>query len=157
MVSCPILGEAVIARIIPVFSLKSDLLFDQVQKLITIIHEIGAYVLLVMTDNLHTNVSCFKMFHENYGSVSEFSVNHPVPPCTTLYHPVPNEVFKVLYTLFDPIHLFKNLKYNWLTEKVQKLKFYVLEGDKTAEASWSDIVHVYNAEKTSLMKESKLD
>ena len=86
------------------------------------------------------------MFHEKYGSMNEFSVNHPVL----------NEVFKVLYTLFDPIHLSKNLKNNWLTEKVQKLKFYILERNKTVEASWSDI-HVYNAEKTSLMKESKLD
>ena len=120
---CHIMGEAFIVRIIPVYSLKSDLLFDQVQKLITIIHEIGAYLFLVMTDNLHANVSCFRMFHEKYGSVSEFSVNHPVP----------NEVFKVLYTLFDPIHLFKTLKNNWLTEKVQKLKFYVPEIDETVE------------------------
>ena len=115
--------------------------------LITIIHEVGAYVFLVMTDNLHGNISCFKMYHEKYGSMSEFPVSNPVP----------NEVFRVLYTLFDPIHLFKNLKNNWLTEKVQKLKFYVPESDKTVEASWSNIVHVYNSEKTSLMKELKLD
>ena len=39
---CPLMhGERFIARIIPVYSLTAELLFDQIEKLIKIIHEIG--------------------------------------------------------------------------------------------------------------------
>lgn len=144
---CPLMGEAFIARIIPVYSLSAELLFDQIQKLIVILHEVGAYVFLVMADNLRANVSCFKMFHDKFGSINESSINHPVS----------NDLFKVLYLLFDPIHLFKNIKNNWLTENLQKLKFYFPGSEETVIACWGDIIRLYKDEQKSLMKESKLD
>ena len=52
---CPILGgPAFVARLIPVFSLKHGLLYDQLLKLLTIIPESGGFVFLVITDNLES-------------------------------------------------------------------------------------------------------
>ena len=49
---CPLMGEAFIARIIPIYTLNAEILFDHIVKLISIIHEVGGRVFLVMTDNL---------------------------------------------------------------------------------------------------------
>ena len=46
---CPLMGESFIARFIPVYSINADLLFDQIQKLITIIHEVG--VICIFSDD----------------------------------------------------------------------------------------------------------
>ena len=93
---CPILGgEAFVARLIPVFSLKHDLLYDQLIRLITIIHESGGYVFLAITDNLRTNISCFDKFRDTFGGVLKFSVNHPIKndifsvPFSSVWHDSP--------------------------------------------------------------------
>ena len=118
---CPLMhGESFIARIIPFYSLTAELLFDQIEKLIKIIHEIGGNVFLVMTDNLRVNV------YEVLGSVNLFSVNHAVT----------NEIFEAIYLLFDPIHLFKNIKNNWLTEKMKKLRIRIPGSENMIIASW---------------------
>ena len=128
---CPLMhGESFIARIIPVYSLTAGLLFDQIEKFIKIIHEIGGIVFLVMPDNLRANVSCFSKFHV-FGSVNLFSVNHPVK----------NEIFEALYLLFDPIHHFKNIMNNWLTEKMKKLRFRIPGSENMIIASWGDVVN----------------
>ena len=60
LIVCPLMGESFTARIIPVYSLNAQLLFDQNIKRTTIIHEFGAHVFFVMTDNLRANIACFK-------------------------------------------------------------------------------------------------
>ena len=66
---------------------------------------------LLMTDNLRTNQSCFRMFRESFGSDDIYSCKHPVE----------NDEFAILFLLYDPTHL-KNIRNNWHTEKMQKLK-----------------------------------
>ena len=53
-----------------------------------------------MSDNHRVHQKTFKMFHEVFKSLSVRSVNHPIP----------NSKFKVLFTLYDPTHLFKKDK-----------------------------------------------
>ena len=111
---CPLMhGELFIARIIPVYSLNAGLLFDQIEKLIKIIHEIGGIVFLV--------------------------------------------IFEALYLLFDPIHLFKNIKNNWLTEKMKKLRFRIPGSENMIIASWGDVIDFYKKENASMLRISKLD
>ena len=119
------------------YSINPEILLDQISKLIQIVHEASGRVFLVMTDNLRANVSCFKMFHDKYGSITEYSVKHQVE----------NEEFKELHVFFDPIHLFKNIKNNWLTEKMKKLRFYVPGCSENIVADWNNIVNVYKDEK----------
>ena len=74
------------------------------------------------------------MFHEKYRSTNNLL-------CT---HPIKNDY---LYLLYDPINLIKNIRNNWVTEKMQKLFF---KGDKyqlTVTAKWVDLVFVYHDEK----------
>ena len=94
----PLMGKhAFIARLIPVFSLTADLLYEQINMLIKIIHDANGDVYSVMSDNLRANQSMFTLFHNNYGSKSIYSVNHPVP----------NIEFAELFLLYDPVHLLK--------------------------------------------------
>ena len=93
----PLMGKpAFIARLIPVFSLTADLLYEQINMLIKIIHDANGAVNSVMNDNLRANQSMFTLFHNNYGSKSIYSVNHPVP----------NFEFAELFLL-------KNIRNNW--------------------------------------------
>ena len=75
----PILGGlAFVARLLPVYCLENELLFDQINMLIRIMHDSLGFVFLVMTDNLSADVTCFDKFRKTFGSLKEFSVNHPI-------------------------------------------------------------------------------
>ena len=74
--------------------MDSEILFDQIQKMIEIIHNAGGFVFLVLTDNLRANQKTFKLFYAKFGSQDIFAINHPVP----------NSVFSKLYLLYDPTH-----------------------------------------------------
>ena len=52
---------AFIARLIPVTTLKSEFLMEQLMLLIQIIHGAGSFIFLVMTDNLSVNQKLFKL------------------------------------------------------------------------------------------------
>ena len=106
-------GPSFMGRMIPVYSLDSDLLFDQIQKMIAIIHNAGGFVFLVITDNLRANQKAFKLFHEKFGSQDIFVINHHVP----------NSVFTKLYLLYDPRTFFKNIRNNWVKERMKTPDF----------------------------------
>ena len=60
----PLMGKpAFVARLIPIFSLNAEFLYDQINQLTKIIHEANGFVYLVMTDNLKCNQSTFSLFH----------------------------------------------------------------------------------------------
>ena len=145
---CPILGgPAFVARLIPVFSLTHDLLYDQLIKLINVVHDSEGFAFLIISDNLRANISCFDVFHHNFGSHFEYAVNHPVK----------NEIFAYLFLLFDTIHLFKNIKNNWLTEKMKKLRFDDFETGEELIAEWRHIVDIFNGERDLIVKQTRLN
>ena len=98
--------------------------------MINVIHEGGGFVYLVMSDNLSVNQKLFKMFHTNYESNSIFSIVHPIK----------NTRFSYSYLFYDPTHLFKNIRNNWVTEKTQCLKFTDPITKKELVAKWSDLI-----------------
>ena len=106
---------------------------------VNIVHESSGLVFLVINDNLRKNQSFFSMMHEKYGSLNQFSIHHPVP----------NLIFKTLFLLYDPTHLFKNIRNNWLTEKTKSLSFRDPESQKYITAKWADIVKLYKIENES--------
>ena len=130
-------GPAFVARLIPIYSLKADLLFEQCKIIIEIIHQNFGFVFLLMSDNLRTNQKCFGQFHKTYGSVNVFSINHPVK----------NTHFEQLYIFYDPTHLVKNIRNNWVTEKMQKLRYFDTSCEEAVTAKWSDLISIYNEEK----------
>lgn len=73
----------------------------------------GGQVFAIMSDNLSVNQKTFKLFHSTYTTQDIYSVAHPVN----------NSLFDKLFTLYDPTHLLKNMRNNWVTEKTQTLEF----------------------------------
>ena len=59
--------------------------------------------------------------------------------------------------MYDPPHLFKNIRNNWVTEKTQTLIFFDLDTDEEVAAKWKDLVELYNDEQSSDLKITKLD
>ena len=100
-----------------------------------------------MSDNLRANISCFQEFHTQFGSFFEYAVNHPIE----------NNIFKYLFLIFDPVHLLKNIKNNWLTEKMKKLLFENFDTEETLIAEWKHIVAIYNNEKDHITKRTLLN
>ena len=128
--------SALVCRLIPVFSLKASFLFEETMKIIKLIHKHNGYAFLLMTDNLRTNQPCFMMFRESFGSDDIYSCKHPVE----------NDEFAILFLLYDPTHLVKNIRNNWHTEKMQKLKFTSPENAVSVIAQWKDLFKIYKLE-----------
>ena len=55
-----------VAMSIPFFSLKSELLFEQVQLLINIAHKSNGFTFMVINDNLNCNQIMFSLFHGKF-------------------------------------------------------------------------------------------
>ena len=138
---------AFIARLVRVTSLKEELLEEQLIILIQIIHASGGYVFLTMTDNLSVDQKLFKSLHHIYGQDS----------LSAIYHPVSNIHFPVMYLCYDPVHLLKNFRNNWMTEKTQSLEFKDPESERVVVAKWSDLKSIYKEESGDIVKISKLD
>ena len=62
----------------------------------------------------------------------------------------------IISLLFDPTRLFKNIKNNWLTENMQKLKFMDSESEKTVVASFANIAQLFRDEEDSAIKLTNL-
>ena len=106
----PSMGKpAFVCRLIPVYSLTHDFVYKQVLKVIKLLHKNGRFSYLLMCDNLRTNQACFKLFQKTFGSEDIYSCNHSVN----------NDEFSILFLLYEPSHLLKNVRNNWQTEKMQ--------------------------------------
>ena len=57
---CPLMGgPSFVARILPIYSVTHEIMYDAISKVISIVHEFSGRVFLVMNDNLKANESCF--------------------------------------------------------------------------------------------------
>ena len=138
----PLLGvPAFVARLIPIFSLTAELQYEQVNLLLKIVHACDGYVFLVMNDSLKSNQKMFSLFHQNFESKSISSIKHPIE----------NDQYCELFLLYDPVHLVKNIRNNWCTEKMKMLKFFDKEKDTVCTASWSDLVNIYKKESEGIV------
>ena len=140
-------APAFVARLIPVLSLNADFLFNILKPIIQLIHESGGRLFGVVSDNLSVNQKAFKLFHSNFQSLDISSIAHPIS----------NSKFERLFTLYDPTHLFKNVRNNWITEKTQTLEFIDSETKEKGLAKWKDLVELYKFELESDLKGTKLD
>ena len=100
----PSMGKAAfVFRLIPMFSLKADFLFEETKKLVDLAHKHGGYAFLLMSDDLRTNQACFRKYRELFDSDDDYSCKHPVN----------NDQLTVLFLSHDPSHLLKNIRNNW--------------------------------------------
>lgn len=83
--------------LIPMFSLKTDLIFDEIIQLMEISHDATGIVYLFMSDNLKCNQRMFSIFHKQHDSASTCSVQHQIT----------NKEYNELFLLYDPLDLLK--------------------------------------------------
>ena len=102
---------------------------------------------MYMSDNLRCNQSTFSDYHNTYGTVEEWFVNHPIP----------NNVFLILFLLYNPTHLLKNIHNNCVSEKSKILIFTDPDTGKTVVPKWKDLIEIYRDESQSYIKYTKLD
>ena len=88
----------------------------------------GAKVIAIVCDGNRVNQAFFKKFHTIFPLVTKDN----------------------LFLLFDYVHIFKNIRNNWITEATQELEFYL--NDQKYTARWSDIRKLYYFESQSLSK-----
>ena len=113
--------------------------------MIPIIHRCNGFVFLTLCDNLRANQS-YRLLKEEYGGQHKFSIRHPVP----------NSEFPLLYTLYDPTHLFKNIRNNWVTVKMKTLDFTDPSSGQIVSAKWSHLVDIFGNEIKHPVKLTKL-
>ena len=114
---------------------------------VKIIHDAGGFVFGTVTDNLSVNQKAFKTIHERYTPDTIHSVEHPIP----------NDHFPSFLTMYDTTHLMKNLRNNWITEKIGTLEFVDPDSGKKLLGKWSDIVFIYKQEENNIVKKTPLD
>ena len=121
-------GKAFILRLLPVHTLNADFLKNQVLKAIHICESVGGRVMALMSNNHSTNRHMHSALWKEY----------PIPNCDSLFKVMHLEdSMRCLYLLIDPIHLFKSIRNNWLTETTQTLKYYPTEDtSKPCVAKW---------------------
>ena len=93
------------------------------------------------------NQKTFKLLHETHNSHSICSIKHPIS----------NTHFSSFYTLYDTIHLLKNIRNNWITEKTKTLEFLHPYTNEKIAAKWSDIVKIYKIGEKNIVQIHTLD
>ena len=143
MVKCFFGSFKFLAKLLPCHALKADFQYQQVITLIQDLESFGAKVLGVISDNNRVNQAFFRLFTPLTDDKA-WMVQSPVEPS------------RPLFLLYDPVHIFKNLRNNWMTEKTQTLSFTSSEGD-TMEAKWSDLQELHAAESQTMTKLSTVN
>ena len=107
---------AFVARLPPVFSLKTEFLTNQIYIVMNVIHEVGNYVFLMITANLSVNQKMFKVCHKENPSTAICSIRHPIH----------NPIFDTLFTLYDMPQCFKNIRTLEITGLLSHLRHWSL-------------------------------
>ena len=120
-------------KLLPCYSLTASFEFDSVDSVIKILTECGATVCTIINDNNKVNQYFFKLFPKSDPSKPwiAYSVHNPD---------------QKRFLLYDTVHLFKNLRNNWETERTQTLNFFVDEDPVPVQARWQDLRDLYNHE-----------
>ena len=135
----PMFGKpAFVCRMIPIFKISVQILQESIIAIAKIVHEANGSVCCLICDNHPINRKTFSEFHLEGQSSWKGSI---LPE---------SEVF----LLNDPVHLFKSIRNNWMTEKngILSLKFR----DNAIIGKWQDIVQLYNSEKMNVVKLTRL-
>lgn len=128
-------GPRLVVRIIPVACLSAEQLKDVLLEAALLVANHGGNLVSFICDNCPLNQGAYKLLGG---------------PGKVVLHPYENEVFLV----YDYVHIFKNIRNNWITESSKELLF-TKEGNEYL-ACWSDIVRLYNIDKQNAVRLTKL-
>ena len=137
MLKCLHGGPSVMISITPVHGLTSAYQFDVVKENAVAVEKSGGVVLGSITDNHKVNQHYCKLFELKPKSVFE------------AVHPLDSD--RSWFLLFDPVHMLKCIRNNWLSDKGMKLTL-----DGTVVGSFDDVRDLYAAEKDNILKTTTL-
>ena len=128
-------GPRNIIRIIPVACLKSYQLKEMLLEAAYAVRKDGGYIISFICDNCPLNQQTYIQLNG---------------PGRVYLQPDGLQVFLV----YDFIHIFKNIRNNWFTEKLKELSFTV--NNKEYVASWNDVTKLYHEDKQNPIRLTKL-
>ena len=104
MISCMFGETTFISKMLPIAKLNLSFLCEQITLTIDTINQSSVIVKAVICDGNGNNQAFFRLFD-----------TEPQQPWLTKGG---------IYLLYDFVHLLKNIRNNWLTEKMRELAFY---------------------------------
>jgi len=141
----PMFGvKPLIASLLPVYKLNSEFLFSELFDLIKFISSLNVRVINLMADNHPTNIKVFNLFQSRFPTEAPYKFTHPC---------FENDF---IYLIFDPTHLMKNIRNNWLNEKERKIEIYLPEKQSTVLAKWTDVSNIYLQEENNIVRQTAL-
>lgn len=138
-------GESFVCRLIPIHTLKVEFIVSQLNVIIDIMYRQNANVICCICDGHPTNVGAYNSLR---GSTQPDSF--PWKMASPLGDDDP------IFLIFDPVHVFKNIRNNWITEKTMEMKFVDLESGESVIAKWRDMEAIHKKEALNYVKTTKL-
>ena len=115
-------GPKFLCRMLPVRGLDAHFVYEQANLILDAIKCAGGNTVAIICDANRVNQKFYTMFDRDY----------------------PWRTKDNIFLLFDYVHLFKNIRNNWITEQCQEIEFY--SGDQKKVAKWADIIELYELE-----------
>ena len=139
MMRCLHGGYSSMVSLTPIYSLTAAFQKMKFEQAMRLIHKNGGHVIAVVADGLKGNQLFMKMFR-GYNNNTPWVVPHPLSPNDPLF------------LLNDTVHILKNLRNNWITEKCKTLSLN--SGESVGK--WCDIEELYEKDKGLLLTLTRL-
>lgn len=130
-----------VAYIMPVQKINAENLFNVIKKVIIGLEEIGFKVICVSSDNNAINGKAMSFFNS--------------PPKQSIVYKHPVDFNKPLFFIYDPVHILKCIRNNWLNQKnaAQCMYYPDFEGnDIIKTASFGVIKKIHSFEAGNVLK-----
>ena len=120
----------------PVKNLDTSFLHNSVNKVLQLVESVGYKVVSLLSDNNRINRNVFAAI---CGGILQPSIVHPL------------DSTRQLFFLFDPVHLLKSIRNNWINQIDQT--FYVpgIDGN-AAKACFAHLKQLYDSERSQIVK-----
>ena len=135
MINCLHGGNKFLVSMLPVAKMNANFLHEELTKAMTSIEQASGRLKAVISDANRTNQACFKKYNTVEGK-----------PWLTV---------EGTYLLYDFVHLIKNIRNLWLTEKTTQLKFE--DQGKEYIADFQHVRALYKCEENNFFTMSGLD
>jgi hypothetical protein len=120
-----------------VYTLTAEFLYSQLVRLIEILRECGGIVLNLMSDNHAVNRAVYQTFRTQEDWVGKYPKGER------------NEPFFLLY---DTVHLLKNFRNNWITERNKEIAIQLSADEEETIGYWKDIVDTYERDRNIIQR-----
>ena len=127
---CHHAGPRYVFRVHPVAKLNAEELQNMLLEAVSVIKSKGGDIVSLVCDNCATNQKVYKLMSGPGKVTIEYK----------------GEVYS-LFLVFDYVHVYKNIRNNWITEITQQLCF--TKDSKEYLACWSDVVTLYEEDRKS--------